>query len=1210
MVSAQEQIEKFKEFLESSYSSKINAIATSGKKSLLVDFQELVKFDHEIAEEVLNEPEETLKAAELSLEDLDIPKDLRVKIRFFNLPKSQIIMIKDIRSSHLNKFLAIEGIVRQSSDVRPQVTFAKFECPSCGNTITIPQLDSKFKEPFRCSCGRKGRFRLLSKELVDAQRLIIEEAPESLEGGEQPKKLQVFLREDLVEPKMEKKTTPGSKVRVYGIIKEIPIMMGNVQSIRYDLMMESNFIEPVEETFEELEINEEDEREIKKLAMDPRIYEKLIKSIAPSIYGHEDIKEALVLQLFGGVKKDKKDGTKIRGDMHILLCGDPGSSKTTLLTAVSKIAPKSRFISGKGVSSAGITATVVKDEFLKGWALEAGALVLANKGILCLHPETEIIFNNQLKKIEELFDEKKAKLGKQGTELIEYHELNNNVPSLKLNSLDVINTNASKIRRKKYSGKLLKISFRSGFSIKLTPDHKLLDGDTLEWKESKKFSVKENIIAPLKLPEINKDIYILDIVPNDWKVILDKEQKQEIKLLIKKEFKTLSEFNKKFNLSPNYLSGGKQLSIKIFRDILNYLNHYDEWKKIPLKYCRDHLGEELKIAKVTPELGYVLGFIYGDGCIKISKRRTNIGLTQSLKHQNYINQFNKCWNKIFIKEMGYTIQKSISNIRGRQFTSISKQMYKGSNLLGKLSEILLGKNLSNLLRLDNPTLSAFIAGVMDSDGCISNKQCSKNNKTYVIQHVDFMFAPKRIKDNLNFILSLRRLDCYGKLIQQKAGYLVEITGRTDVETLKEKTQRYSVKFAQRKILNKITNLSSISQKIPSKIVSQLCNDISRINNKSILIKEGIWSTIYRYKKQQIQPSRDQLLKIKNRITLPDSICQKIDQLIKRDYFLDEIVSVKEEDYEGYVYDLFIPETNNFIAEGIIVHNCLDEMDKIKEEDTSALHEAMESQIISIAKANIQATLRSETTILAAANPKFGRFDPYQEIAKQIDLPPALINRFDLIFTVKDIPKRDTDEKIAKHVLEIQQKPGIVEMEINPKLLKKYISYAKQKIHPKLSENAIEEIKVFYVDLRNSETFGQEIIKPVPITARQLEALVRLAEASAKIRLSKTVTKLDAKRAIRLLNNCLMQVGIDSKTGLIDIDRIATGITASQRSKIVMVREIINEFDSKGKKSITREEILSAAESKNIDKAAVEEVIEKLKKEGEIYEPKYGFISKI
>lgn len=667
-----EQIEKFREFIELNYLKELHKQASKGRKALILDVLELIRFDPELAEHLFRDPEDSLRAAEMAVDQFDLGS---LRVRFRNLPDSEKVLIKDIRSEHLGKFITLNGIVRQTSDVRPQVVSAKFECPSCGNTISIIQVEGRFREPVRCSCGRRGKFRLLTKSLVDAQRIVIEENPESLYGGEQPKRLNVFLKEDLVEPIMEKKTTPGSLVRVIGVLKEVPIFLKTgAQSTRFDLMTEANFIEPVEETFDELEISKEDEEEIIKLARDPKIYSKLTNSIAPTIYGHTEIKEALALMLAGGVKKSRMDGTKVKGDIHVLLVGDPGAAKSTFLTYIAYAAPKARYVSGKGASAAGLTASVVKDEFLRGFALEAGALVLANKG----------------------------------------------------------------------------------------------------------FAV------------------------------------------------------------------------------------------------------------------------------------------------------------------------------------------------------------------------------------------------------------------------------------------------------------------------------------------------------------------------------------------------------------------------------------------------LDELDKLDPEDTAALHEAMAQQQISIAKANIQATLKAETTVLAAANPKLGRFDPYKPIAGQINMPASLINRFDLIFPIRDVPNKETDTKIATHVLSLQVSPSVGEPEISRDILKKYISYVRQKIFPKLDNSAMDEIRDFYVSLRNTGSFGAEqMVKPIPISARQLESLVRLSEASARIRLSDTANRSDARRAIKILKYCLHQVGIDPETGQIDIDRISTGISASQRNKILVVKDIIIALEKQlNKKNIPIEDIINEASHRNIGESDVEEVINKLKREGEIFEPRKGTFSRV
>jgi replicative DNA helicase Mcm len=290
--------------------------------------------------------------------------------------------------------------------------------------------------------------------------------------------------------------------------------------------------------------------------------------------------------------------------------------------------------------------------------------------------------------------------------------------------------------------------------------------------------------------------------------------------------------------------------------------------------------------------------------------------------------------------------------------------------------------------------------------------------------------------------------------------------------------------------------------------------------------------------------------------------------------------------------------------------CIDELDKMTPEDRSALHEALEQQTITISKANIQATLRAETTVLAAANPKLSRFDPYTPIASQIDLPSTLINRFDLIFPIRDLPNVETDDRIAGHVLKLYQDRDALVTPIDPVLMRKYIAYAKRTIMPILTDDAAKEIKDFYVTLRNSVQSDSEV-KPIPISARQLEAIIRLSEASARLRLSNKVTRDDAKLAISITKYCLTQIGMDKETGQFDMDRFATGMATSERSKIITVKEIINRLESeRGSKSIQIDDISMEALHKNISEDQVFEIIEKLKKSGDIFEPKRGYVQKI
>jgi replicative DNA helicase Mcm len=221
----------------------------------------------------------------------------------------------------------------------------------------------------------------------------------------------------------------------------------------------------------------------------------------------------------------------------------------------------------------------------------------------------------------------------------------------------------------------------------------------------------------------------------------------------------------------------------------------------------------------------------------------------------------------------------------------------------------------------------------------------------------------------------------------------------------------------------------------------------------------------------------------------------------------------------------------------------------------------------------------------------------------------LINRFDLIFPIRDIPDRVKDEKTADFILQLHKRASGGVADITTMLLKKYIAYAKQNINPVMTDPAMEEIKEYYVKMRTSGE-GEEGYKAIPISARQLEALIRLSEASARGRLSDKVTKADAKKAIELVHFCLSQIGVDPETGKMDIDRLTSGITASQRGTIATVKEIIHELEVQIGKQIPVDDIILKAKDKGLDQDKTEEILDRLKKSGDIFSPKSNFISRI
>ena len=347
-------ISTFAEFLKEYYYKDLAKAITEGRSSIAVDFKKLDRFNPELADLLLEEPEETINLGERALQEIDLPqKPKNFRLRFFNLPESRNVRIRNLRVEHLGKFLVVDGIVKRATEVRPEVAEAIFECPECGNRITVIQTEKRIRPPTACDCGARRGFRLVDQKLYDARWIVVEE-PFEITSGERPSELTVYLKEDLTEPRLQNKTDPGNRIKIVGILKQMPrITARRGRSRQLEIYLDANYIESVETEWEEIEISPEDEKRIKELAKDPHLFEKLIASIAPTIYGMDEIKEAIILQLFGGETHYLKDGTRIRGEIHILLIGDPASGKSRLMQLASKLIPRGRYVSGRGVTGAG-----------------------------------------------------------------------------------------------------------------------------------------------------------------------------------------------------------------------------------------------------------------------------------------------------------------------------------------------------------------------------------------------------------------------------------------------------------------------------------------------------------------------------------------------------------------------------------------------------------------------------------------------------------------------------------------------------------------------------------------------------------------------------------------------------------------------------------------------------------------------------------------
>jgi replicative DNA helicase Mcm len=303
-------------------------------------------------------------------------------------------------------------------------------------------------------------------------------------------------------------------------------------------------------------------------------------------------------------------------------------------------------------------------------------------------------------------------------------------------------------------------------------------------------------------------------------------------------------------------------------------------------------------------------------------------------------------------------------------------------------------------------------------------------------------------------------------------------------------------------------------------------------------------------------------------------------------------------------------TGNFVLEaGALVLAdmgicCIDEIDKMREEDRGAIHPAMEQQIVPIAKGGIVATLNARCSILAAANPTLGRYNPYQTIGQNITLPVTILSRFDIIFILRDIPNSQIDSEIAGHILGLHRDLAGLTPPLNIQLMRKFISYAKT-IKPRITDPVVERFREFYVKMRNASVEGGEA-SAIAITARQLESLVRLAEARARAHLRNEVTIEDAEGAINLMQKSLEQVGIDVTTGQIDIDILYTGKPRSLQNQLQKVLQIVSEMERVSGSVKETDLYDSLSTDYGINRSEGARLISVLMKDGTIYMPRPGY----
>ena len=869
------------------------------------------------------------------------------------------------------------------------------------------------------------------------------------------------------------------------------------------------------------------------------------------------------------------------------------------------------------------TAAAVRDEFGEGrWTLEAGALVLADLGLACLHPDAEVLIDGSPIRVEDLFEAPRAVKAVAGGREIELSPLARSTTAFDPAAAQVRTEEAAFVVRRRYRGPVLRVTLSSGFEVRLTPDHLVLDGESFSWKRLQNLRPGARLVACQRLPGPREPPALLDLIPAEWIVQPTIAEKRTLRDLLVDRFGTLATANREYGLDRNALNGRSALKVGAFRKILRDLGVYESWKLRPFAFGRRGSTERLRVATLTPELGYLLGFICGDGHVATDNRRSSLSIFQSRAHLAQIQRLLELTKAVTPYGWGMHPRMTRSRIRGRPVECGMYHMHRGSNLLAFLYRWLTEHDLENLTKLDDAALRGFLAGLMDADGCISIKRSESRGRTYEAVELQFVFSPRR-KANQRLLYALRRFDVFARIREGRNVLIVQVSARDDARRLLEAMAPYSVKS---KTIPQAHALQPAEhEEVPVAPVSAI---LAGVRPKPWrLLNKTFWSQLHdlaHANRRPFKPTLSKLAKAVDPWLSPDDR-RRLESLTGYDYALDRIVQVRVEEHDGYVYDLRVPGDSNFVCDGVVVHNCIDEIEKMNPQDRSAIHEAMQQQRISVAKAGITAVLQSRCAVLAAANPKFGRFDERKYISEQLDLPPALLSRFDIIFSMIDRPQAERDRELAEHVLKGHQvgelmkrreaslataETGTLEEpytpHFNPDFLRKYVAYAKR-IYPVMTDEAMAAIEKKYLEIRKT---GEGAGSSVPITPRQLEAIIRLSEASARLRLSNEVSIDDAERAVRIVEYWMGKVA--GEEGKFDIDIVQTGISQSQREQIISLRDIISELA--GPDGVADyEDIVRIAQERGIPPAKVDSWLKRWSQEGEIYSPaknKYKLVERL
>ncbi len=1395
-----EIIDRFEQFYRDYYRNEIGQLAQkypNEKRSLYVEWNDLYRFDPDIADDFIAQPDQMREYAEEALRLYDLPVDVKLgqaHVRVRGLQRTT--GIREIRARHRGQLVEVTGIIRKATDVRPKVTEAAFECQRCGTLTRIPQTAGEFYEPHECQgCERQGPFEINfdQSEFVDAQKLRVQESPEGLRGGETPQSIDVHIDDDITG-----QVTAGDHVRVTGILHLDQQGSNQEKSPVFDVYMDGLSVEIEDEQFEDMDITDEDKKRIIELSNESDIYEKMIGSMAPSIYGYEQEKLAIIMQLFSGVTKHLPDGSRTRGDLHMLLIGDPGTGKCVKSTTKVTISGGEEVPIGELVESNLDDPKPVDDGVYDGVDFEVPSM--EHDGTLTSRRATKVWKREAPDRMYRIRTASGREL-----EVTPSHPLfvnsNGDIQALEATEIEEGTFIATPRSLSIDADDSLDVSYRrskSNNAVRLDAPNKLTPGLA---------RLIGYIVAEGYVDHDDDNTGGIWITNNDREILADVAsvfdelgvnyfEREPNQAKTAKEIVCSSGELVRFleSIEPAMLEGSAKQSVPsiLFRASrpckAGFLKAYidgectisDKERELSVASMSRELLEDVRSLLLSFEIQAQLqsrnngsyrlrisghdferyrneiGFVTDrksaaastfqetatntntDVIPNVEDRlreiRETLELSQSdcgiprTTYQHYergdrnpsrsslravletfddrlrrLSELRDAvsagdWNAIVEARNELNVsQTELADGLGVEQTAVSyyerNEVVPDGGRVADAKEILsnridralsVGDDIEQLRMLVDGDIVwdpidsieavepdyewVYDLEVEGTHSYISNNVISHNSQ--LLQYVRNL-APRSVytsgKGSSSAGLTAAAVrDDFGDGQQWtlEAGALVLadqgiaavdeldkmrcVTGETEVRTADGRTQpigELTAGAVEEGTIESLENgrtirdidLNVVTMADDDRLIERPVTAVHEYDAPEELIEVTLESGasvtatpdhpffVLENDERIERGAAD--LDPGDPVLIPDSerppradggsggmvhdIPNRPNSVIGCQ--VKHARRVENDEQWSSVYDLTVEGTHNFVANGMVVHNS---------EDRSAMHEALEQQSISISKAGINATLKSRCSLLGAANPKYGRFDQYEPIGEQIDLEPALISRFDLIFTVTDQPDEEKDADLAEHIIntnyagelhthrentttsnvseeEVENVTEKVEPEIDAELLRKYIAYAKRNCYPMMSEEAKAQIRDFYVDLRAQ---GQGEDAPVPVTARKLEALVRLSEASARMRLSDTVELEDAERVIDIVRSCLQDIGVDPETGEFDADVVETGQSKTQRDRIKNIKSLISEIEAEYDEGAPIETVLDQAEEMGMERSQAEHEIEKLRRQGDVYEP--------